>query len=135
MSENSVLDIPSEVFSGAWSVVELFGHKVVAGFLQLDESLGAPLLRLDVPQTSKFPAFTRFYNHSAIYSVSLVSEEVASRLAESIKDNPVIIYSAEIDSIDSLKSQNDLLQKQLDNLRAVLNDAQSSVSSDKEIPF
>lgn len=35
-------------------VVELMGHKVVAGLIQKSELLGKPMLRVDVPATSTF---------------------------------------------------------------------------------
>ena len=33
----------------SWAIVELMGHKVVAGLIQKSEMLGKPLLRVDVP--------------------------------------------------------------------------------------
>lgn len=75
-----------------WGIVELMGHKVVAGLISKSEMLGKPLLRVDVPETSAFPAFTQFYGESAIYCVTFASEEVAKLTAESVKLNPVSVY-------------------------------------------
>ncbi len=75
-----------------WAIVELMGHKVVAGKIQKSEMLGKPLLRVDVPETSAFPAFTQFYGEAAIYCVTFVSEEVANLTAEANQTNPVSVY-------------------------------------------
>lgn len=109
---------------GVWAILELFGHKVVAGYISKDESLGTPLIRLDVPATERYPAFTRHYSPYAIYSVSYVSEETArltaeqvaavprfrtktaetARLtAEQLQDNPVTVYVPEIKESDTLR--------------------------------
>ncbi len=73
---------------GSWVILELFGHKVVSGYMSHDDALGAPLLRLDVPANERFPAFTRHYNPSAIYSISYVSEDVARMTAASLHEDP-----------------------------------------------
>jgi len=75
-----------------WAIVELMGHKVVAGLVSKSEMLGAPLLRVDVPATSAYPEFTQQYGPSSIYCVTFVSEEVARRAAEANKTNPVSVY-------------------------------------------
>jgi len=49
---------------GQWAIVELFGHKVVAGYTAKDEQWGAPMLRINVPETTAFEAFTQFYGLS-----------------------------------------------------------------------
>lgn len=75
-----------------WGIVELMGHKVVAGRIQKSEMLGKPMLRVDIPQTSAYPEFTQFYGDSAIYCVTFTSKEVAKAAAESYKVNPVSVY-------------------------------------------
>jgi len=76
----------------SWGIVELMGHKVVAGMISKSEMLGKPLLRVDVPATSAYKEFTQFYGESAIYCVTFVSEEVARLTAEQAKVNPVSVY-------------------------------------------
>ena len=75
-----------------WAIVELMGHKVVAGLTSKSEMLGKPLLRVDVPATSVYPQFTQFYGEAAIYCVTFVSEQVARLTAEETKLNPVSVY-------------------------------------------
>jgi hypothetical protein len=75
-----------------WGIVELMGHKVVAGLISKSEMLGKPLLRVDVPATSAYGEFTQFYGEAAIYCVTFTSEQVARITAEQIKVNPVSVY-------------------------------------------
>jgi hypothetical protein len=44
-----------------WGIVELMGHKVVAGRISKSEEFGTVLLRVDVPATSAYPEFTQMY--------------------------------------------------------------------------
>jgi hypothetical protein len=75
-----------------WAIVELMGHKVVAGLVQKSEMLGKPMLRIDVPETEGYPAHTQFYGDAAIYSVTFVSEDVARLTANQLHNNPVAVY-------------------------------------------
>ena len=110
-----------QVEAGTWVILELFGHKVVAGYMSKDESLGAPLVRVDVPKTSLFPGFTRHYNPSAIYSISYVSEEVARVTAESIKENPVSVYVPELGDLNRLAEENKQMRVRLERMVRALN--------------
>jgi hypothetical protein len=82
--------------SAQWGVVELMGHKVVAGKISKSEEFGTVLLRVDVPATSAFPEFTQMYGNSSIYCVTFTSEEVARIAAERAKTNPISIYAPEL---------------------------------------
>jgi hypothetical protein len=75
-----------------WAIVELMGHKVVAGLVTKSEQLGKPMLRVDVPETSAHPSFTQFYGETSIYCITFVSEEVARLTAERCQVNPVSVY-------------------------------------------
>ena len=80
----------------SWGIVELMGHKVVAGMVSKSEMLGKPMLRVDVPKTSAYGEFTQFYGENAIYCVTFVSEDVARLTAEQTKLNPVSVYVPEL---------------------------------------
>ena len=79
-----------------WAIVELMGHKVVAGQAAKSEQMGAPMLRVDVPETSAYPKFTQFYGTAAIYCITFVSEKVARLTAEECKINPVSVYTPDL---------------------------------------
>jgi hypothetical protein len=89
-----------------WGIVELMGHKVVAGRISKSEMFGAPLLRVDVPATSAYSEYSQFYSNNAIYCVTPVSEEVARRTAEECKVNPVSDLEDDLSKADKkFKSQ------------------------------
>lgn len=102
-----------------FAIVELMGHKVVAGKVSKSEILGKPLLRVDVPATSAFPEFTQFYGEAAIYCVTFVSEQVARLTAEQTKLNPVSVYVPELitkERVDEIIRQ---YEERLKRLRAL----------------
>jgi hypothetical protein len=103
----------------AWGIVELMGHKVVAGLVSKSEMLGKPLLRVDVPATSAFPEFTQFYGEAAIYCVTFVSEQVARLTAEQTKLNPVSVYVPELITKERLNEIIGQYQEQIKRLRAL----------------
>ncbi len=119
-----------------WAIVELMGHKVVAGFVSKSEMLGKPLLRVDVPATSAFEQFTQFYGESAIYCVTFVSEDVARLTAEQTKVNPVSVYVPELVTRQAVNEMKENYEKMIERLRRpVLQgppDAEDIMDSDDE---
>ena len=105
---------------GHWAIVELFGHKVVAGFAAQDERWGAAMLRVDVPETTAFEAFTQFYGLSSVYGITPVSEDVARMAAESHKTNPVSVYVPELVTRRQHEKVVTDLREQMDRLRNAL---------------
>lgn len=72
-----------------YAVVELFGHQRISGRVT-EQSIGvATFIRIDVPETSRQPKFTRLVNPSAIYAINPVTEEVMLTLAEMITAKPI----------------------------------------------
>lgn len=71
------------------ALVELFGHQRIAGKVT-EQSIGvATFIRIDVPETSQQPKFTRIVNPSAIYAINPVTEEVMLHMAEMITSKPI----------------------------------------------
>jgi hypothetical protein len=84
------------------AVVELFGHTKMAGKVT-EQNIGvATFIRVDVPETTQQPKFTRLLNPSAIYAINPVTEEVMNQMAEMITSKP-------IDSWDIKEMQKKLL--------------------------
>ena len=110
----------SDENKGQWAIVELMGHKVMAGLVQKDEMLGKPMLRVDVPETTAFSAFTQFYGETALYCVSFVSEEVARRTAEQCKVNPVNVYVPDLITRERYAEDINRLQAQIRRMSAGL---------------
>jgi|SRR5579859_6702 len=110
----------TEQTQGEWAIVEIMGHKVVAGYVTKDEMFGQPMLRIDVPETSVYPAFTQHYGVQAIYCMTYVSEEVARRAAEANKNNPVSVYVPDLSDVPHLRAQNERMRAELNALRSGL---------------
>jgi hypothetical protein len=71
-----------------WAVIDLFGHRRLAGKVREAAILGGQLLRLDIPlEDGNF--LTQFLGPSAIYSMTVVSEEVARHIASLNKPEPI----------------------------------------------
>jgi hypothetical protein len=103
-----------------WGIVELMGRKVVAGRLSKSEMLGVSLMRVDVPATKGYPAYTAFYSDKALYGVTFVSEEVAKRTAEEVSVNPVSVYVPDLitrDAYDEIKTRWEQAQEEIYRLK------------------
>lgn len=72
-----------------FAIVELFGHNRMAGKVS-EQSIGvATFIRVDVPETTTQPKFTRLLNPNSIYAINPVTEEVANQMAEMITAKPI----------------------------------------------
>ena len=60
-----------------WAVIDLMGHSRTAGIVRTSDLGG--LLRVDVPIDDGFR--TEYYGEAAIYSIKIVSEEIARAYA------------------------------------------------------
>lgn len=77
-----------------YCIIELFGHNRIAGRVTEQTIGGQSFVRVDVPETKKRAAFTRFFGNGAIYSITPVSEEIALLAAEQLWAEPVTVYIA-----------------------------------------
>lgn len=72
-----------------WALVELFGHTRIAGEVTEQTIAGGAMVRIDVPETEKSPAFTRIVNVQAIYAINPITEDMAKSIAEQISVKPL----------------------------------------------
>lgn len=70
----------------SWAILELFGHRKLAGYVTESEIGGGKLLRIDVPGKDGAPVATQFYGAGAIYCMTPCSEQVARRAAANFSD-------------------------------------------------
>jgi hypothetical protein len=82
-----------------WAMVELMGHKKLAGQCSEQVVAGAALLRIDVPETQQRktvpgyggtvveskPGYTKLVGVGSVYCITPTTEEVARRCAEVIE--------------------------------------------------
>lgn len=71
-----------------WAILELMGHRKLAGLVTEQELGGAKLIRIDVPGEDGVIA-TQFYGGGAIYCLTPVTEELARRVAKGNQPAPV----------------------------------------------
>lgn len=72
-----------------WCIVELFGHQKIAGLCTEQNIAGTNMLRVDVPETDKQPAFTRFLGSSAIYAINPIDETTCKHYAQNLQVRPI----------------------------------------------
>ena len=90
---------PSPAAFESWAIIEIFGHQKYAGKVSEFAIGGCNFVRVDVPeliarrpQEPAMPAFTKLFGNGAVYSITLVSEDVARRVAATIRPEPLNVY-------------------------------------------
>lgn len=78
--------------AASWAVVELMGHRKLAGLVSEEIRFGAPMCRIDVPANGEIAAFTQYYGGQAIYAMTPVSEQVARGVATRLQARPVSVW-------------------------------------------
>jgi hypothetical protein len=83
----------AETFEG-WAIVELMGHRRLAGYVTEEDHFGTAMLRLDVHglDDAKTPGVTQLYGGSSVYCVTPTSEEIARGLGQRLRPAPVQRY-------------------------------------------
>lgn len=71
-----------------WAIVELMGHRRLAGYASQVEMFGAAMLRLDIPAKEGLSA-TQFYSGGSIYCLTPTTEETAKAFALRNQPTPV----------------------------------------------
>lgn len=77
----------SDPLSG-WFLVELMGHRRLAGKVTEQTIAGAGFLRIDVPGPDGNVA-TQFFAPSSVYALTPITEELARRVADASRFEPV----------------------------------------------
>lgn len=77
-----------------WAIVEIMGHRRLAGMVTEVEVCGAKMLRVDVPDTSPEAApgavyLTQMYAPSAIFCLTPTTEAKAREEAAGLQPRPV----------------------------------------------
>lgn len=80
----------------AWAVIDLFGHAHIAGKVSEATIGGCSFLRVDVPavkdEHGELQAFTKFFGQGAIYSMAVVTEQVARSAVLAYRVQPVTAF-------------------------------------------
>lgn len=98
----------------SWAIVELFGHNQLAGKVTEQVISGQSFIRIDVPATKKTPAFTKYHLPTAIYGLTPVNEDYATRMAERIDAKPINDYKHNEVIAEIIKEKLSNMRLQLD---------------------
>lgn len=71
-----------------WVILELMGHRRLAGYLSEQTIGGTSFLRIDVPGAEGNVA-TQLYSGSAVYCITPTTEAIARKVAKSSEPAPV----------------------------------------------
>lgn len=72
-----------------WAIVEMLGHRRVAGHVREVQLAGAGFLRLDVPATPGHDAQTQYISPSSVYALHPTTEAIATAVAARCRPEPV----------------------------------------------
>ena len=71
-----------------WSILELMGHRRLAGYVTEHELAGKGFIRIDIPGPNDAKV-TQFYSPDAVYGLTPTTEDVARRVAAHNSPAPV----------------------------------------------
>lgn len=86
-------DGQQEAFEG-WAILELMGHRRLAGMLTEREIAGHRFLRLDVHDGTD-QVVTQFYSPSSVYAITPSTEQICRALGARLRPAPVSRYEIE----------------------------------------
>ena len=82
-------DVDPDTQFAEWVILEVMGHRRLAGYLTEQEIAGKGFLRLDVPGAEGESAATQLYNPSSVYCITPTTKDVACALASRTRPAPV----------------------------------------------
>lgn len=75
------------------AILELLGHRRLAGYLSEQTIAGSSFLRLDIPGEEGKPAVSQFYSGASVYCITPCDEETARAVAASLTERgPISRY-------------------------------------------
>ena len=71
----------------AWMVLEIMGHRKVAGLVTEEERFGAVMCRVDIPNNAR-EYTTQYYHASSVFCATPINETDARKLARHWRPEP-----------------------------------------------
>lgn len=108
----------NETVNEVWAIVELMGHGITAGLIRTSDLGG--LLRIDVPMDGD-QYRTEYYGEKAIYSIKIVSEEIARVYGRPERgvvayDEPIVPRALYEEALQKARNLNDKLSHKVEVL-------------------
>lgn len=109
MSQNKKQATVEESAFKEWAILELFGHRRLAGLVTEVQLGGASFLRLDIPGKKNGEwALTQFYSPAAIYAITPTTPDMARAVAAQSEPGPVSRWELPQLQSGSHESEDDL---------------------------
>lgn len=103
----------------AFCIVEIMGHQVIAGKVSEETHFGVPLMRVDVPKSSRREGFTCYYGGNSIYKITPTTEDIVQAFVEKQDPEPIKPYmlalptlAAKVDEDDDDDGYRDFYQRE-----------------------
>lgn len=78
-----------------FAVVELMGHRRVAGYVREAAAFGTSLLRIDIPSDDpEKAAATQYYGGGSIYALTPCTEEIVRSINKRLRETPEAVAYA-----------------------------------------
>lgn len=97
-----------------WAILELMGHRRMAGKVSEQTIGGQAFLRIDVPETPGQAAFTQFYGAGSVYCMTPTSEAIARQVAALSGVKPVSRYELALPEPESVRNPAEYYQDEED---------------------
>jgi len=85
------MDDSKEMKFSEWAILEIMGHRKVAGLVSEQFIAGAGFIRIDIPENEN-KMTTQFYSPTSMFSITPSTEEIARRFAKQVFTPPVSRY-------------------------------------------
>jgi hypothetical protein len=72
-----------------WAILELLGHRRLAGRVTEVTIAGAAFLRIDIPAADCQKPITQYYSASSVYAITPTTEAIVNRAAALFRPAPV----------------------------------------------
>lgn len=105
MHESTSAKVGEQKGFEGWAIVELMGHRRLAGYVLDAQIGGATFIRIDVPTTDTDGAATQFYAPAAVYCITPTTEEMAIKVA--VRDRPRPVEPWELPSMKAGETEDD----------------------------
>jgi len=80
---------PTDAPFAGWTILELLGHRRLAGWLTEAQIAGASFLRLDIPSPDGPTTASQYYSPGSVYAITPTSEATARLVARTCQPAPV----------------------------------------------
>ncbi len=84
-----------------WAIVDVMGHNRFVGLVTEQVVAGAGFVRVDVPKTSKLPAWSKLIGTGSIYSITPVERDIAVAMVERMQKQPIQAFELTTELITS----------------------------------